>query len=168
MASDLNVIAMVGRLTRPADLKYTNSGYAILSFSIAVNRRKKQQDGTWQDQASFFDCTYFGKAAEGVSQYLQKGQQVSIQGSLEQQSWQKDGQNRSKVVIIVDSLGLIGSSQNQQNSGYSQQPQQRQQSNSYQQQNQAQGQYSRPQQASQMVKQPVAPENFEDDSDIPF
>jgi single-strand DNA-binding protein len=109
MANDLNVVALVGRLTRPCDMRYTNSGYAICSFTLAVNRRRKQQDGTWQDQASFFDCSYFGKAAEGVSQYLQKGQQIGVQGSLEQQSWEKDGQKRSKIAVIVDSLTLLGS-----------------------------------------------------------
>jgi len=108
MASDLNMVALVGRLTRNCDMKYTNSGFAICSFTLAVNRRRKQQDGTWQDQASFFDCSYFGKAAEGVSPYLQKGQQVAIQGSLEQQSWEKDGQKRSKIAVIVDNVELIG------------------------------------------------------------
>ena len=162
MASDLNVVALVGRLVKPADLRVTNSGYAILSFTIAVNRRKKQQDGTWQDQASFFDCSYFGKAAEVVSPYLQKGQQVSIQGSLEQQNWEKDGQKRSKIAVMVNSLGLIGSSQNQQNNSSNQQTYQRQQNTQSYRQNSSQAQYQQPRSASQMV----APENFEED--IPF
>ncbi len=110
MATDLNIVALVGRLTRPCEMRYTSSGFAICSFSIAVNRRKKSPDGSWNEVASFFDCTYFGKAAEGVSQYLTKGQQVSIQGYLEQQTWETNGQKRSKVVVIVNSLGLIGSS----------------------------------------------------------
>ena len=97
-------------------MRYTSSGFAICSFSIAVNRRKKSPDGSWNEVASFFDCTYFGKAAEGVSQYLTKGQQVSIQGYLEQQTWETNGQKRSKVVVIVNSLSLLGS-QKQGNQG---------------------------------------------------
>jgi len=122
MANDLNSVAMIGRLTRPCDMRYTNSGFAICSFTIAVNRRKKQPDGTWQDNASFFDCTYFGKAAQGISPYLQKGQQVGIQGYLEQQTWEKDGQKRSKIVIIADSVSLIGG-QKQNNGGNNNQQQ---------------------------------------------
>jgi len=163
MSQDLNVVALVGRLTRNCDMRYTNSGFAICSFTLAVNRCRKQQDGTWQDQASFFDCSYFGKAAEGVSPYLQKGQQVSIQGSLEQQNWEKDGQKRSKIVVMVNSLGLIGSSQNQQNNSSNQQTYQRQQNTQSYRQNNSQAQYQQPKPASQMV----APENFEDDS-VPF
>ena len=109
MAADLNIVALVGRLTRPCEMRYTNSGFAICSFSLAVNRRRKAQDGSWGDEVSFFECTYFGKAAEGVSQYLTKGQQVSVQGSLDQQTWETNGQKRSKVVVIVNSLSLLGS-----------------------------------------------------------
>jgi single-strand DNA-binding protein len=149
MANDLNVVALVGRLTRPCDMRYTNSGFAICSFSIAVNRRRKQTDGTWQDQASFFDCSYFGKAAEGVSQYLQKGQQIGVQGSLEQQTWddKATGQKRSKIAVIVDSLTLLGSSNGsgsrapQQNAGGFQQSRQ---NNGYS--NQSNGNYANQQQ----------------------
>jgi single-strand DNA-binding protein len=112
MATDLNIVALVGRLTRPCEMRYTNTGFAICSFTLAVNRRKKSQDGSWNDSVSFFDCSYFGKAAEGVSQYLTKGQQVSVQGYLDQQTWETNGQKRSKVVVIVNSLSLLGSSSN--------------------------------------------------------
>jgi single-strand DNA-binding protein len=112
MATDLNIVALIGRLTRPCEMRYTNTGFAICSFSLAVNRRKKAQDGSWNDSVSFFDCSFFGKAAEGVSQYLTKGQQVSVQGYLDQQSWETNGQKRSKVVVIVNSLSLLGSSGN--------------------------------------------------------
>jgi single-strand DNA-binding protein len=115
MATDLNIVALVGRLTRPCEMRYTNTGFAICSFTLAVNRRKKSQDGSWNDSVSFFDCSYFGKAAEGVSQYLTKGQQVSVQGYLDQQTWETNGQKRSKVVVIVNSLSLLGSSSNNNN-----------------------------------------------------
>ena len=119
--TDLNIVALVGRLTKNNEMRFTNTGFAICSFSIAVNKRVKAQDGSWQDKASFFDCSFFGKMAEGVSQYLVKGQQVSIQGSLDQQSWETNGQKRSKVVVIVNSLSLLGSNKgSQSNQGYNQ------------------------------------------------
>ena len=106
MATDLNVVAVTGRLTRAAELKYSSGGIAFAKFSIAVNRRTKKGD-QWVDEASFFDCTLFGKAAEGVNPYLTKGQQVAINGSLVQERWEQDGQNRSKVGIIANSLTLL-------------------------------------------------------------
>lgn len=107
MATDLNVVAVTGRLTRAAELKYSNGGMAFAKFSIAVNRRTKKGD-QWVDDASFFDCTLFGKSAESLNSYLTKGQQVAINGSLVQERWEQDGQNRSRVCIIVNSLTLLG------------------------------------------------------------
>lgn len=107
MATDLNVVAVTGRLTREAELKYSNGGMAFAKFSIAVNRRTKKGD-QWVDDASFFDCTLFGKSAESLNSYLTKGQQVAINGSLVQERWEQDGQNRSRVCIIVNTLTLIG------------------------------------------------------------
>jgi len=114
MASDLNVVALTGRLTRDSELRYTNGGMAIAKFSIAVNRKTKKDD-QWTDEASFFDCSYFGKGAEGVNQYLNKGTQVAINGGLVQERWEQDGQNRSKVEVMVNSLTLLGSPQDGQN-----------------------------------------------------
>lgn len=141
MANDLNVVALVGRLTRDAELRYAQSGSAILHFSIAVNRRKRTGDNQWEDEANFFDCAMFGKSVQTVSQYLVKGKQVSIVGELRQNRWEADGQTRSKVEIVVNSLSLLGSSQGgtgggsyvprtgsmnaspRPNTGYAQQPQ---------------------------------------------
>lgn len=107
MANDINQLVLVGRLTRDAELRYSGGGMAICKFSVAVNRRKKTGD-EWGDEASFFDVTYFGKAAEAVNQYLQKGKQVAIQGELRQNRWEQDGQSRSKVEIIANNVQLLG------------------------------------------------------------
>ncbi len=94
----LNSNSMRGFLTRDAELKHANSGTAILSFSIA--------NESWfgEKYTSFFECTAFGKRAESVANYMTKGTAVVIQGKLKQDRWEKDGQNRSKVVIIVDDI----------------------------------------------------------------
>jgi len=105
--SDTNIVVLVGRLTREAELKYTPSGTAYSKFSLAVNKRKKDGD-QWKDEASFFDVVLWGKAAEGLNQYLVKGKQVAIQGELSQNRWTQDGQARSKVEISAHDIQLLG------------------------------------------------------------
>ena len=108
MAGSINHVVLVGNLTRNAELKYTNSGMAISTFGIAVNMRRKK-DEQWVDEAHFFDIEYFGKGAEAVNQYLVKGKQVGVEGSLRQDRWEKDGQARSKVKITASNIMLLGS-----------------------------------------------------------
>ncbi len=106
--SDINVAVLVGRLTRDSELKYTPSGLPICRFSIAVNRSKKQDD-QWVDEPHYFDIEFYGKSAEGLSKYLLKGRQVAVQGELRQDRWEKDGQQRSKVVIVASTIRPLGS-----------------------------------------------------------
>jgi single-strand DNA-binding protein len=105
--ADIFKVIGTGRLTRDMEIKYTTGGMAIGNFAIAVNRRTKKGDA-WQDEASFFDCKLFGKSAEGINQYMTKGKQVAIDGTLTQERWEKDGQNHSKTVIICDTVQLLG------------------------------------------------------------
>ena len=116
MANDTNAVMIIGRLTRDMELRYASGGMAIGSFSIAVNRRVKKGDD-WADEASFFDCTAFGKTAENLITYMVKGKQVVILGSLKQERWEKDGQNHSKIVIIAENIQLLGGDKNTQGSG---------------------------------------------------
>ncbi len=104
----INQVVLVGRLTRDAELRYTNNGNAVANFSLAVNSRRRRDD-QWVDEAHFFDAVMFGKSAEAVSQYLTKGKQIGIEGELRQNRWEQDGQRRSKVEIFVRNLQLLGS-----------------------------------------------------------
>ena len=106
---DVNVVVLVGRLTRDAELKYTNSGQPICRFSVAVNRSRKQGD-QWVEEASFFDIDYWGKGGEAVNQYLVKGKQIAVEGELRQDRWEQDGQPRSKVIIAASNVQLLGGS----------------------------------------------------------
>lgn len=110
MAGDINVVALVGRVTKDAELSYTSGGTAKLEFSIAVNRRVKKGD-QWSDEASFFNLTLWDKQAESLKQYLVKGTQVAVQGELRQDRWEgKDGQKQSKIQIAVNGIQLVGGS----------------------------------------------------------
>jgi len=100
MSRDINVVVLVGRLTRDSELKYTKSGMPIARFSIAVNRSRKQGE-EWVDETSFFEIDFWGKGAEAVNRYLVKGQQVGVEGELRQDRWEQDGQQRQKVVVNV-------------------------------------------------------------------
>ena len=107
MANDMNTVMIIGRLTRDMELNYTSGGMAIGKFSLAVNRKKKSGE-QWVDEASFFDVTCFGKLAENLAQYMTKGKQVGVDGSLHQDRWEKDGQNMSRVVINANNIQLLG------------------------------------------------------------
>jgi single-strand DNA-binding protein len=105
--ADLNIVALVGRLTRDAELKYSNSGVAITKLSLAINSRTKKDD-TWQDEAHFFDAVLLGRRGEAIAQYLVKGKQIAVQGELRQDRWEQDGQRRSRVEIFVRDIQLLG------------------------------------------------------------
>ena len=123
--TDLNHVIEIGRLTHDIseyELGYTTGGTARLNLSIAVNRSEKR-GGEWADKVSFFDVTVWGKTAENIKPYLHKGKQIAIDGYLDQQRWEKDGQKFSKVVIIADSVQLLGGNENgQQSAPQAQQP----------------------------------------------
>lgn len=99
---------IIGNLARDPELRFTPSGQAVVSFGVAVNRRwQNKQTQEWEEQVSFIDCTAWGTLGENVAESLEKGARVIVTGRLEQQSWDdKDtGQKRSKVQIVVDSMG---------------------------------------------------------------
>ena len=104
----INRVNVSGNLTRDPELRQTAGGMSVLSFGIAVNdRRKNSSTGEWEDYPNFLDCTLFGTRADGLSKILTKGSKVAIDGKLRWSQWEKDGQKRSKVEIIVDSLDFM-------------------------------------------------------------
>ncbi len=106
----INRVIIGGNLTRDPELRRTQSGMAILSLGVAVNdRRKNSQTGEWEDEPCFVDCVMFGTRAEKLSGYLSKGQKVAIDGKLHYSSWERDGQKRSKLEVIVDDLEFMSS-----------------------------------------------------------
>ncbi|MCD2400956.1 single-stranded DNA-binding protein [Borreliella carolinensis] len=111
--ADINSLVLSGRLTKDSELSYTESGMAVLRFSVANNRRMKKND-EWIDYPQYFDCVIFSKRAESLNDYLKKGKQVVVSGSLKYESWQdrNTGDKRSKVNIFVDNLQMFSSGSN--------------------------------------------------------
>jgi len=102
MAFSFNRCQLAGNLTRDPELK--GSGSAICSFSIAVNEKWKGKDGQMQERVDYIDCTAFGKTGELIAEHLSKGSGIFIEGRLRLESWEKDGQKRSKLGVVVDTM----------------------------------------------------------------
>ena len=122
--TDINSVTIIGRLTRDAELKYTNNGLAVSNFSIAMNKNVKQND-EWIDTTIFINnLSLFGKRAEGLNPHLTKGQQVAILGSLDVDNWEQEGKKRSKLKVHISDIQLLGgksaSQSNQQSNQQSQ------------------------------------------------
>ena len=106
----INRVIISGNLTRDPELRSTAGGTSVLGFGVAVNdRRKNQQTGEWEDYPNFIDCTMFGARADALNKYLSKGTKVTIEGKLRWSQWERDGQKRSKIEVIVDELEFMSS-----------------------------------------------------------
>ena len=104
----INRVNISGNLTRDPELRQTASGMPVLGFGVAVNdRRKNPQTGEWEDYPNFIDCTMFGARAESLARYLSKGAKVSIEGKLRWSQWERDGQKRSKIEVIIDDIEFM-------------------------------------------------------------
>ena len=104
----INRVVISGNLTRDPERRSTASGLPVLGMGVAVNdRRRNQSTGEWEDFPNFIDCTMFGPRAESVSRFLQKGAKVAIEGKLRWSQWERDGQKRSKIEVIVDEIEFL-------------------------------------------------------------
>lgn len=110
MAGDINRIILTGRLTKDPDLRaLPNSNTSVCSLRIAVNGRRRNAAGNWEDQPNFFDVTVWGAQGENCKRFLQKGRQIAIDGRLRHRQWTtEEGQNRSAVDIIAESVQFLG------------------------------------------------------------
>jgi single-strand DNA-binding protein len=109
-ASNINVVVVTGNLTRDPELRSTPGGTSVCSLRIAVNTRRKGQDGNWEDKPNYFDVTVWGAQGENCANYLSKGRPVAVEGRLEWREWEaKDGTKRQSVEIIANSVQFLGS-----------------------------------------------------------
>ena len=100
----------MGNLTRDVELKYTPSNQPVATFGLAMNRRYKTKDGENRDETTFVDCEAWARTAEVMSEYLSKGRPVFIEGRLKLDQWQdKEGNNRSKLRVVVENFQFVDS-----------------------------------------------------------
>ena len=107
--SDTNIVCIKGRLTKSAELKYTQNQKPFVSFSIAVNESIKDgATGEWSSRANYFDVTAWGKYGEAVAKYMTKGREILISGHLRQDRWtNQEGKTQTRVGIVADNFELL-------------------------------------------------------------
>src|SRR5690606_6860131 len=98
----MNTVSLIGRLGQDPKLRCTPNGTAVATCSIAVPRRRNRDEVDW------IDLTFWGKTAELAANHLTKGRQVGITGRLQQERWEKDGEKRSRVVVVVEEITFVG------------------------------------------------------------
>jgi single-strand DNA-binding protein len=110
VAGSVNVVVLVGNLTRDPELKAIPSGTSVCRLGIAVNERTKDPTtGEWGERPNYFDIDVFGAMGENCAKYLAKGRQVAIEGRLRWRSWEsQEGQKRSAVSVVANNVQFIG------------------------------------------------------------
>ena len=132
-----NLVILTGRLTKDPELKHGSSGTAYCKFTLAVNRMKKD------DPADFIFCSAFGKTAELIAEYVKKGHQLGVQGRLQQDTYEKDGEKISKTGVTVDKIEFLESNKTESTTKVNPKP-------------------------DLNLGEPKVEINFEDDSEFPF
>jgi single-strand DNA-binding protein len=108
MAANLNKVLLIGNLTRDPELRYVPSGTAVATFTLAVNRVYKGQDGEKKEETSFIRIVVWGRRAEVCGEYLSKGSPVFVEGRLQSRNWEsQDGQKRSTTEVIADNVQFL-------------------------------------------------------------
>lgn len=109
MANDLNLCQFIGRLGQDPETRYTPSGDAVTTFSIAVGERWKDKDsGEKKEKTEWVRCVAWRGLAEIAGNYLKKASQVYVAGKFKTRKWQKDGQDHYSTEIIVEQMQMLG------------------------------------------------------------
>jgi single-strand DNA-binding protein len=108
--SSYNRVILMGNLTRDPDLKYTPKGTAIVEIGLALNRVWKTDGGEKREEVTFVDVTFYGRNAEIIGEYCQKGDPLHVEGRLSLDQWEdkQTGQRRAKMKVIGEALQLLG------------------------------------------------------------
>ena len=107
MAS-LNRAFLMGNLTRPPEVRYAPSGKAVAEMRMAINRRYKTSTGEEKDETCFVNVVVWGRQAESCGQYLSKGSAVFVEGRLQYEEWEKEGQKNSRLRVVADRVQFMG------------------------------------------------------------
>lgn len=109
--ANLNKVMLIGNLTRDPSMRYTPNNTAVCNIGIAVNRRYTA-NGEKKEETTFIDAEAWGASAEAINKYLRKGRAIFVEGRLKLDTWQdKDGSNRSKLKVVVESFQFIDGKQ---------------------------------------------------------
>jgi single-strand DNA-binding protein len=108
MAS-VNKVILVGNVGRDPELRYTQGGQPVASFSVATNERFKDRDGNWKDRTEWHRIVAWARLAEICGEYLRKGSQVYIEGRIQTRDWEdKEGNKRQTTEVVALSMQMLG------------------------------------------------------------
>jgi single-strand DNA-binding protein len=108
--ANLNKVMLIGRLTRDPETRNVSSGNAVVSFGLATNRTyMNKSSGEKVEETTFVDIEAWGRTGETIARYMQKGRQIYVEGRLKFDTWEKDGQRRSKLSVVCDTFQFIDS-----------------------------------------------------------
>ena len=108
--ANFNKVILMGNLTRDPEVRYTQSGTALVKFGLAVNRRFQDSEGNWADEPTFIDITMWGKRGEAFSRFHTKGKPAFIEGELRLDTWEdkNGGGKRSKLYVVGNNWEFVG------------------------------------------------------------
>ncbi len=116
--ANFNKVILMGNLTRDPELRVTPGGLAICKFGLAVNRQYTTKDGEKREETTFVDIDAFGRQAETISKYVQKGRPLMVEGRLRLDQWEgKDGEKRSKLNVVLENFQFVGGRDDQSEGG---------------------------------------------------
>jgi single-strand DNA-binding protein len=170
--ANFNKVILLGNLTRDPQLRYLPNQTAVVDIGMAVNRRWKGPQGEDREEVVFVDCSAFGRQAEVINQYCQKGKPLFIEGRLKLDQWEdkNGGGKRSRLTVVIESFQLLGGP-NQGGPGgggeYDQAPQQQPQRQPYR-KPVAQQPQQPPRPGNDMPDPPISEDQHFKPDDIPF
>lgn len=154
--ANLNKVMLIGNLTRDPETRYTPKGTAVGDIALAINRVWMNEQNQKQEETTFVDITLWGRQAELVQQYVQKGHSLYVEGRLQMDTWddKATGQKRSKLKVVAESIQFMNNAKKEGGEAPS---------------GGSRGGSSRPPQQQQRGPQSPAPaDDYGDDDDIPF
>ena len=107
----MNKVILKGRLTKSPELKYINENMSVTNFSVAVDRKVKAGE---EKKTDFINCTAWNKQGEFIEKYFSKGQEIAIVGRLEVNNYEKDGERKTSVYVVVEEVEFVGSKKKEQ------------------------------------------------------
>src|SRR5947209_2020886 len=124
MAKGVNKVFLLGNVGKDPEIRATQGGMTIASFTLATADRQKDQQGNWADKTEWHNLVAFSRTAEIVRDYVKKGTQIFVEGKIQTRSWddKESGQKRYRTEILVNELSLLGggpSRQGGESGGYS-------------------------------------------------
>ncbi|MEW5799088.1 MAG: single-stranded DNA-binding protein [Bacteroidota bacterium] len=119
MSRSLNKVMLIGNLGKDPELKYTPSGVAVATFSMATSEQWKDQDGNAQERTEWHNIVAWRKLAEIVGEYLKKGKKVYVEGKLQTRNYEKDGVKRYITEIVADQIIMLDGAGQRSNSSAS-------------------------------------------------